>query len=346
MQANELKIEIDFNKLGFEIVQTEWMYVSYFKDNKWDDGKIMPYGPIEIFPSANILSYGQGIFEGLKALKSKDNHILLFRPIENAKRFNISAERLAMPSFDNNKFLKAIEEVVLLNKKFIPPYNSGGALYIRPIMIGSGPMLGVAPANEFMVMIYCSPVGSYFNAEGSGIELLISKKYTRSSQGGTGYSKMCGNYAGILKPAKEAKKLGYDEVIYLDSIHMKYISEVGAANFCTIIDGKLVTPKRDGTILEGITLKSVLDLAKKELKIPVRERDISYEELFKPNCTEAFCTGTAAVITPIGSITYGKKRKEFNNKEPGEITKTIYNLLTSIQRLDKKDKYNWVEILE
>ncbi|MBY9007528.1 MAG: branched-chain amino acid aminotransferase [Candidatus Lokiarchaeota archaeon] len=344
MQANDL--DIDFYNLGFELIHTEWMYISDYKDNKWDNGELISFGSIEISPAANILSYGQGIFEGMKALRSKNNQIMLFRPMENAKRFNKSANRVAMPYIDENKFLSAVKKVVLANKRFIPPYDSGGALYIRPMMIGSGPMLGVAPAKEFKMIIFCSPVGPYFSTGFKGIDLLISKKYTRSSQGGTGFSKMCGNYAGTMKPAIEAKKQGYAQVIYLDSVHMKYINEVGAANFCAIINGKLVTPKLDGTILEGITLKSVLELTKKKLDMKVEERNIFYEELFDKNCTEAFCTGTAAVITPIGSITYGNNTRIYNNKQPGEITAKLYDLLTGIQRMDIKDVYNWIEILE
>lgn len=344
MQAKNL--DIDYYNLGFELKQTKWMFLSDYKEGKWDEGKLIPFGPIEISPAANIFSYGQGIFEGMKALNTKDNHIVLFRPIENAKRFNKSASRVAMPNFNEEKFLNSVKEIVLANKEYIPPYDSGGSLYIRPIMIGSGPMLGVSPAKEFKMIIFCSPVGSYFHDGFKAIDLLISKKYTRSSQGGTGFSKMCGNYAGTMKPAIEAKIQGYEQVIYLDSIHMKYINEVGAANFCAIIDNTLVTPKMDGTILEGITLRSVLELARKKLKIKVEERDISYEELFDNNCTEAFCTGTAAVLTPIGSITCENKIKTYNDKQPGEITTKLYNLLTGIQRLDIKDEFDWIEILE
>ncbi len=344
MQSKNL--DIDFNNLGFELTQTEFMFISDYKDSKWDEGKLIPFDNIEISPAANVFSYGQGIFEGMKALKTKDNKIVLFRPVENAKRFNKSASRIAMPCFDEDKYTEAVKRVILSNKEFIPPYNTGGSLYIRPIMIGSGPMLGVCPAKEFKVIIFCSPVGSYFSNGFNGIELLISKKYTRSSQGGTGFSKMCGNYAGTMKPAIEAKKQGYDQVIYLDSINMKYINEVGAANFCAIIDDTLVTPKMDGTILEGITLKSVLELAREKLNMKVEERNISYQEIFKENCTETFCTGTAAVITPIGSITCEGKTKIYNNKQPGDITKKLYKLLIGIQRLDIKDEFGWVEILE
>jgi len=172
--------------------------------------------------------------------------------------------------------------------------------------------------------------------------LEISTKYTRASPGGTGFSKMSGNYAGTMKPANEAKKRGYSQILYLDSVHMRYISEVGAANFCAVIDDTLTTPKLDGTILEGITLKSVMKIAERNLGMKVEERNISYEELFKESCSEAFCTGTAAVITPIGSIDYEGTKRIYNEKSPGTITSKLYELLTAIQRNDIEDSFNWI----
>jgi len=332
---------INFYNLSFEFVETNVMFVSDFKNGRWDEGKLLPLGPIQISPAAGILNYGQGIFEGMKALRTKNGEITLFRPIENAKRFNISAERLMMPLYDESTFVENIKSVVKANENFVPPYDSGGSLYIRPLMIGSGPILGVAPAKEYKFIIFTSPVGSYFPNGFNGIDIEISRKYTRASQGGTGFSKTCSNYAGTMKPAVEAKKKGFSQILYLDSIHMEYVSEVGAANFCAIINNNLVTPRLDGTILEGITLKSVMELAEKKLYIDVKERDISYKALFYQSCTECFCTGTAAVITPISSISFENKRKIFNNGKPGSITTKLYELLTGIQRKDIKDEFGW-----
>jgi len=338
---NAKNIDIDFYNLGFKFIETKMMFVSDYKDGDWDEGKLVPFGTIEISPAACALNYGQTFFEGMKALRAKNGDITLFRPSENAKRLNKSAERLLMPKYNQNKFIDALKTVVRANEEFIPPYDSGGALYIRPLMIGNGPMLGVAPAEEFKFIIFVSPVGPYFPEGFKAIDIEISKKYTRASQGGTGFTKMGGNYAGTMRPAKEAKNKGFAQVLYLDSVHMEYINEVGAANFCAVIDGTLVTPKFTGTILEGITVKSVLELGEKKLGVKIEQRDISYKELFKENCMETFCTGTAAVITPIGSITMEEKTRVFNNHEPGELTLKLYELLTGIQRLEIEDEFGW-----
>ncbi len=339
---NAKSIGIDFYNLGFKFIETKMMFVSDYKNGKWDEGELVPFGNIEISPAACALNYGQTFFEGMKALRAKNGAITLFRPSENAKRLNKSAERLLMPKYDPHKFINALKSVVIANKEFIPPYDSGGALYIRPLMIGNGPMLGVAPAEEFKFIIFVSPVGPYFLEGFKAIDIEISKKYTRASQGGTGFTKMGGNYAGTMKPAKEAKMKGFAQILYLDSVHLEYINEVGAANFCAVIDGTLVTPKFTGTILEGITVKSVLELAETKLGMNVEQRDISYKELFKENCTESFCTGTAAVITPIGSITMEEKTRVFNNHEPGALTIKLYELLTGIQRLEIEDEFDWI----
>lgn len=334
--------DIDFNNLGFDFIETKTMFVSDYKDGKWDDGKLLPFGTFEISPGACVLNYGQGIFEGMKALKTETGEIVLFRPEENGKRLNESAERLLMPAFDVNKFVEAVKQVVRANEEYIPPLESGGALYIRPLMIGNGAVLGVAPAEEYKLIIFVVPVGPYFPEGFKAINLEISKKYIRAAPGGTGYSKTCCNYAGTMKPAKETKLKGFAQIIYLDAVNMEYIDEVGTANFFAIINGKIATPMIKGTILPGITRKSVLVLASKKLGLDAEERDISYKELFEDSCTESFCTGTAAVITPIGSVTMEDKKRVFNNGEPGDITKKLYELLTGIQRLKIDDEFGWV----
>lgn len=335
--------EIDFYDLKFEFKRTKTMYENDYKDGKWASGKLIPFGKIEISPGACVLNYGQGIFEGMKALKTKEGEIVLFRPIENAKRFNRSADRLLMPNYDENGFLEAVKKVVKANKEFVPPYDSGGALYIRPIMIGNGPILGVKPATEYKFLVFTVPVGPYFPEGFQGINLKITKKYTRAAPGGTGSAKTCSNYAGTMKPAKEAKKEGFAQVIYLDAVEKKYIEEVGTANFFALIDGKLITPRTRGTILPGITRKSLLKLASEKFGLETEERDVSYKEVFEENCTETFCTGTAAVITPISSISFEDETRTYGEGKPGEITTKLYNELTGIQRLDREDPYNWVE---
>lgn len=334
--------EIDFYSLGFNFIETKTMFIANHRDGKWDDGRLMPFGNFEISPASCVLNYGQGIFEGMKALKAKNGEIILFRPEENAKRFNFSARRMLMPEYDIDKFIDAVKKVVKANEEFIPPYDSEGALYIRPILFGYGPILGVHSAEEFKLIIFTVPVGPYFPEGFKGIDLEISKVYTRAAPGGTGSAKTICNYAGTMLPAKEAKARGFAQIIYLDAVHMENIEEVGAANFFAMINGRLATPRKTGTILEGITRESILELASKNLGIKVEERDISFKELYEESCTEAFCSGTAAIITPIASVALEGKIRVFNNREPGEITIKIYELLTGIQRGEIEDKFGWV----
>ncbi|MFX1419298.1 MAG: branched-chain amino acid aminotransferase [Promethearchaeota archaeon] len=334
--------DIDFYSLGFNFIETKKMFMANYRNGKWDEGKLIPFGNFEISPASCVLNYGQGIFEGMKALRARNGEITLFRPEKNAKRFNFSARRMVMPEYDIDKFVKAVKSVVKANEEYIPPYDSGGALYVRPILFGFGPILGVHSAEEFKLIIFTVPVGPYFPEGFNGIDLEISKEYTRAAPGGTGSAKTICNYAGTMLPAKEAKARGFAQIIYLDAVHMEYIEEVGAANFFAMINGKLATPRKTGTILEGITRESILNLASKKLGIEVEERDISYKELFEESCIEVFCSGTAAVITPIASVNLEGKERVFNNREPGEITNKIYELLTGIQRLDLEDEFGWI----
>ncbi|TFG00435.1 MAG: branched chain amino acid aminotransferase, partial [Promethearchaeota archaeon] len=231
--------DIDFYNLGFNFIETKEMYVSDYENGTWSEGKMVPFGPFEISPAAGVLNYGQGIFEGMKALETKNGEIVLFRPEENAKRLVRSAKKLLMPPYDEEEFINAVKKVVRANKEYIPPYDSGGALYIRPILIANGPVLGVAPADIYKLIIFVCPVGPYFPEGFKAINLEISMKYTRASPGNTGAAKTCANYAGTMKHAKETKEKGFAQVIYLDAPHMEYIEEVGTANFFAVIDGKL-----------------------------------------------------------------------------------------------------------
>jgi len=334
--------EIDFYSLGFNFIETKMMYVVDYKDGEWNDGKLVPFSNFEISPAACVLNYGQGIFEGMKALRTKDGDITLFRPEENARRLNKSASRMLMPNYDVELFIKALKQVVKANEDFIPPYDSKGALYIRPLMIGNGPILGVKPALEFKLIIFTVPVGPYFPEGFRGIDLEISTIYTRAAPGGTGSAKTCSNYAGSMLPAKETQSKGFSQVLFLDAVNREYIEEVGTANFFAVIDGALVTPKISGTILPGITRKSILELGDKKLGILTEERDISYKEIFEESCTETFCAGTAAVITPIKSVVLEDKKRIFSNGEPGETTRKLYELLTNIQRMDIDDEFGWI----
>ncbi|NVM37038.1 MAG: branched-chain amino acid aminotransferase [Candidatus Lokiarchaeota archaeon] len=334
--------DIDFYSLGFNFIETKTMFMVTHKNGKWGEEDFIPFGNFEISPASCVINYGQGIFEGMKALRAKNGEITLFRPKENAKRFNFSARRMLMPEYDVDKFVNTVKRVVKENEEYIPPYDSGGALYIRPILFGYGPILGVHSAEEFKLIIFTVPVGPYFPEGFKGINLEISKKYTRAAPGGIGSAKTICNYAGTMLPAKESKARGFAQILYLDAVHMEYIEEVGAANFFAMINGKLATPRKSGTILEGITRESILELASKKLGIEIEERDISYKELYEESCTEVFCAGTAAVITPIASVTLEGKKRIFNNREPGEITNKVYKLLTGIQRLEVEDEFGWI----
>ncbi|MHA2128822.1 MAG: branched-chain amino acid aminotransferase, partial [Promethearchaeota archaeon] len=256
--------DIDFYSLGFNFIETKSMFVTDYKNGKWDDGRLIPFGNFEISPAACVLNYGQGIFEGMKALRAKSGEITLFRPDKNGKRLNKSAKRLLMPQYEVDKFIEAVKKVVRANEGYIPPYDSGGALYIRPLLIGNQPVLGVNPAEEYKLLIFTVPVGPYFPEGFTGIDLEISKKYIRAAPGGTGSAKTCCNYAGTMLPAKETKARGFAQILNLDAIKKEYIEEVGTANFFGIIDNKLATPRKSGTILEGITRQAVIDIASKK----------------------------------------------------------------------------------
>jgi len=334
-----MKKEIDWDNLTFSFMQTDAMYLAEWKDGAWGEGKVVPFSSLEISPAACVLNYGQGVFEGLKAQRAVDGSIVLFRPAENGKRMEKGAERLCMPPFPAEKFVEAVKEVVRANESYVPPTGKG-SLYIRPCLWGTGPMLGVAPAPSYTLCIYVSPVGPYFKGGMTPIKLEITKEYHRAAPRGTGGIKAIGNYAGSMYPAKKTKAKGFAEVIYLNAANDRFIEEVGAANFFCLLKGELNTPRLTGSILPGVTRDSVIRIARDMLGITVNERDIDYEEVF--DAEEVFCTGTAAVISPIGSISYEGKEYTFNNFEVGETTRKLYDLLTGIQTKKREDPYGWV----
>ncbi len=330
--------KIDWDNLGFDINAAEKMFVANYKDGRWDEGEIVDYGKISIYPSAVVLNYGQGIFEGMKAYRTKDGRIAMFRPYDNAKRLNMGCERLCMPTIDEDFFVKSIESLLKVNEDYIPPYGKGD-LYIRPILFGSGEMLGVNPATEYTFIIYMSPVGPYFKGGFNGIKLEIRKDYHRAPLYGSGGIKAIGNYAVSLYPKKVVKRNGYDEVIYLDAKTSTYIEEVGSANFFMLKDGVLSTPRLSGSILPGITRDSVLKIARDVFGLTPLERDIRYDEIY--DADELFCTGTAAVITPISLVAYDGEEHTIGDGRPGEITKKMYDELKGIQLGEKEDRYGW-----
>ena len=332
--------EIDYDNLTFSFTETKSMYVSKCGiDGTWEKGELMPYNNISISPAATILNYGQGLFEGMKAYRTKNNKIIMFRPKENAKRAANGCLRLSMPEISENIFLDGVTSIVRDNIDYIPSTDKG-ALYVRPIIFGSGEGLGVAPSSEYTFMVYCSPVGPYFKGGLSPIKLIVTNDYHRAPLKGTGGVKAVGNYVPGMLPSGQAKKQGYAEVIYLDAAEEKFIEEVGAANFFAIYGNKLITPKLTGSILPGITRDSVLFLAKNKLGMEIEERKISIDKALKAD--EVFCAGTAAIISPIGSIKYQNNEYKFSESNVGRITRQLYDILTGIQFGETDDEYGWI----
>lgn len=331
--------EIDWDSLGFDINPADRMFVSEYRDGKWDEGRTLPYGTIPLYPSSVVLNYGQGLFEGMKAYRMKDGSIAMFRPYDNAKRLNRGCRRLHMPPLDEDFFVTSIKKLVLGNSAFIPPHGKGD-LYIRPILFGSGQMLGVNPANEYTFIIFMCPVGPYFKSGFSGVRIEIRDDFHRAPLHGTGSVKAIGNYATSLLPRSLAKERGYDEVLYLDAKESIYAEEVGAANFFMIKKNTLSTPRLEGSILAGITRESAMTIVKDSFGMTVEEREVRYDELFSAD--ELFCTGTAAVITPIVSVSYRDEDHTIGNSAPGPVSKRLYEELKGIQIGEKKDPYGWV----
>ncbi|MDD4000383.1 MAG: branched-chain amino acid aminotransferase [Bacilli bacterium] len=329
---------------GFSYQKTNVIYLSYYKDGKWDEGKLQTDDHISISVMAPALHYGQQCFEGMKAYRRKDGKIQLFRIKDNAARFHESARRLAMPTVDSTTFEKAVIETVKANQDFVPDYGSGATLYIRPLMIGVGENLGLRPAKEFIFMVITSPVGSYFEGGIKPVDLVVSK-YDRAAPNGTGDIKVGGNYAASLYPQILAKEQGFADCVFLDPTTHTKIEEVGAANFFGVTQENVYITPKSPSILNSITNRSIRWLAEHKLGLKVVEGDIYINKL--DDLVEAGACGTAALITPVGSIThYGIKHVFPYNKEMGPISKKLYDLLSGIQFGDIEDPNNWVTVLE
>jgi len=336
----EPKPGYDWDSLTFAYTPTDTMFVATtLKDEPWkDNGKLVPFGNISISPAAGVLNYGQGVFEGIKAQRTAAGDIVIFRPDANAARFANGAKRLGMTPVPEAIFVAAVHDVVRANAHWVPP-SGKGALYIRPLLIGSGPIMSVTPAPEFTFLIYCTPVGSYFKGGAmAGISLKVSDEFHRVCSGGVGGVKSIGNYAPGMLPAQLAKEEGFAEILYLDAQNHRYVEEVGAANFFCVKDGILYTPGLSGTILPGVTRMSVIKIAQ-EFGHEVRECKLDISLALEAD--EAFCSGTAAVISPIGSMTHGAKVAHFASA-PGPIAKKLYEALVGIQTGRAADKHGWV----
>jgi branched-chain amino acid aminotransferase len=332
--------EINWSELRFDYIKTDLRYISYWKDGQWDNGELVSDNYITISEASTAIHYGQQCFEGLKAYRTKDGSIQLFRPDMNAKRIQNSAGRILMPEIPVEKFIDACVQVVKANEKFVPPYGTGATLYLRPYQIGIGHNVGVKPASEYLFGIFCVPVGPYFKGGMSPVNFSVSP-YDRAAPFGTGAAKVGGNYAGSMMPHEEAVKAGFADTIYLDPMTHTKIEEVGAANFFGITaEGEFVTPASP-SILPSITKYSLMHLAEHYLDLKVVERDVPIDEL--DAFTEAGACGTAAVITPIGGIFHNDKLHVFHSEtEVGPVTKKLYETLTGIQLGEIEAPEGWI----
>ncbi|MBQ8178514.1 MAG: branched-chain amino acid aminotransferase [Clostridia bacterium] len=342
--TQQKKAKPDFSKLGFGKYFTDHMLIMDYKNGAWCEPEIVPYGSFSLDPSTCVLHYGQGIFEGLKAYKNAEGKITMFRPYDNFKRMNRSAERLCMPTIDVDKMVEWLKELILVDEEWIPT-APGTALYIRPTMVATDAMLGVHPGHTYRFFIILSPVGSYYPNGLQPTKILVEKEYVRAPLGGTGEAKCMGNYAASLLAGDIANKKGYEQVLWLDSNEHKYVEEVGAMNMFFVFDGVVKTPALVGSILPGITRDSVLQILRSEGK-PVEECRISVDEIVAMNeqgkLDEAFGSGTAAVISPVGVLNIGGEDKVINNFEMGPITSYLYDKLTGIQYGRYEDTFGWV----
>ena len=339
------KKEIDWSNIGFGYVQTDKRYVSNYKDGKWDEGGLTEEANVVLNECAGVLQYAQTVFEGLKAYRTEDGHIVTFRPDLNASRMADSARRLEMPVFPEDRFIRAVEQVVAANADYVPPYGSGATLYIRPYMFGTNPVIGVKPADEYQFRVFATPVGPYFKGGAKPITIRVCD-FDRAAPHGTGHIKAGLNYAMSLHAIVDAHQQGYDENMYLDSATRTKVEETGGANFIFITkDNKLVTPKSD-TILPSITRRSLVYVAKEYLGMEVEEREVLFEEV--KEFAECGLCGTAAVISPVGKVVDHGKEICFPSgmEEIGRVTKKLYDTLTGIQMGHIKAPESWIKVIK
>lgn len=339
------KKEMDWANIGFGYVQTEQRYVSNYKDGAWDEGRLTTDANVVLNECAGVLQYAQTVFEGLKAYTTEDGHIVTFRPDLNASRLADSARRLEMPVFPEDRFIEAIEQVVLANADYVPPYGSGATLYIRPYLFGTNPVIGVKPADEYQFRVFVTPVGPYFKGGAKPITIRVCD-FDRAAPHGTGHIKAGLNYAMSLYAIMDAHRQGYDENMYLDSATRTKVEETGGANFIFITkDNKLVTPK-SSTILPSITRRSLVYVAKEYLGMEVEEREVFLEEV--KDFAECGLCGTAAVISPVGKIVDHGEEICFPSgmDEMGPVTKKLYDTLTGIQMGQIEAPKGWIKVIK
>ncbi len=333
------------NELGFGKVFTDHMFVMDYQEGKgWYDARIVPFGNISLHPASTVLHYGAEIFEGLKAYRRADGNVQLFRPMENIKRMNNSAERMSLPLMDEQDAFEILTTFVKLEKDWVP-HSFGTSLYLRPFMFGNDPSLGVHAVKNATFMLIASPSGSYYKEGINPVSIMIETEDVRAVRGGTGYAKCGGNYGASTRAGEKAAKKGYSQVLWLDGVERKYIEEVGAMNVMFKINGEIVTPALTGSILPGITRKSCIEVLK-TLGYNVSERLLSIDELAealeKGTLEEAWGCGTAAVVSPIGKLAFEDKEYVIGGGKIGQVTQRLYDILTGIQWGKIEDTFRWV----
>jgi len=334
----------DQNALGFGQYFTDHMFVMrWTRAAGWHDAEIAPYADFSMDPAAMVFHYGQAIFEGLKAYKSKNGEILLFRPRDNFERMNRSAMRMCMPRIPADRMLQALKALVYLDRNWVPT-APGATLYLRPTMIATEPALGLRPSDEYLFFILASPVGAYYAEGFNPVKIYVESNYVRAVPGGVGEAKTAGNYAASVKALTEAQRNGYSQVLWLDALEHKYIEEVGTSNAFFVINDELITPPLGGTILPGITRDSVLTLAR-DWGMKVNERKITIDEVIAAaedgSLGEVFSTGTAAVISPLGELFYKGEKIIVNNGETGPVAQRMFDELQAIQFGERPDQHGW-----
>lgn len=339
------KAKPDEKALGFGRIFTDHMFVmAYTADRGWHDPHVRPYGHFSLDPAAMVLHYGQAIFEGLKAYRGEDNGIRLFRPQANLERMNRSATRMCMPSLPQDTALAGLQALIKVDSDWVPRAQ-GATLYIRPTMVATEAGLGVRPAKEYLFFIILSPVGAYYPEGFNPVKIFVTDTYVRAVAGGVGEAKTAGNYAASIMAAVEAQKQGFTQVLWLDACERRYVEEVGTMNIFFVLGDRIVTPPLSGSILPGITRESVLQLLG-DWGLAVEERPITIDEVLAANergeLREVFGTGTAAVISPVGSLHYKGQDCLINGGKTGELAQRLFNELTAIQYGRKADPHQWV----
>ncbi len=348
VKADTLKEKPDSSTLGFGKVFTDYMFLmDYSREEGWHDARIVPFANISLHPASTVLHYGSEIFEGLKAYRTADGSIQLFRPIENIRRMNNSADRMCLPQIPEDLAMQALTEFVKVEQDWTPSAE-GTSLYLRPFMFGNDETLGVHAVHNAVYAIIASPVGSYYKEGINPVKIMIESEDVRAVRGGTGEAKCGGNYAASNRAGERAEQKGYSQVLWLDGVHRKYIEEVGAMNVMFKINGEVVTPMLSGSILPGITRKSCLEVLRSK-GYKVSERLISVDELAeameKGTLEEAWGCGTAAVVSPIGELCYKDKKYTVNDGKIGEVTQMLYDTLTGIQWGKIEDTFGWTQKL-